>query len=168
MMAQLGAWWQGLARRERRLVAAAAGVIVAALLYAVAIEPAWRTRARLARELPQLQAQLAEMEALREEARLLKQQGFGTDSSGSLRAGAQRSLARAGLAATLRDEGERGLAVSAAGVSAQAWFAWLEEFTRESRVGVVRARVERGGTLATSKAGAGMVRAEAGFEAPPR
>lgn len=141
------------------MVVVAIAVAAVALLYAAAIEPAWRARARLARELPQLQEQLAELEALRGEARLLRQQGFGTDTGGSLRASLERSLVRAGLAGKLRSDSERSVAVSVASVPAQAWFAWMEEFARESRVRIVHARVMRSGAP-------GMVEAEAGFELP--
>jgi general secretion pathway protein M len=141
------------------MVVAAIAMAVVALVYAAAIEPAWRTRARLARELPQLQEQLAEIQALRDEARLLRQQGFGSDTGGSLRANLERSLVRAGLTGKLRADSERSVAVSAAGVPAQAWFAWMEEFARESRVRIVRARIIRSGAP-------GMVEAEAGFELP--
>jgi general secretion pathway protein M len=136
-------------------------LVAVALLYVAAIEPAWVTRARLARELPQLHEQMAELEALRDEARLLKQQGFGTDTGGSLRTSVERSLARAGLAAKLRADSERSIAVSAASVQAQTWFTWMEEFARGTRVRIARARVTRAGPP-------GMVEAEAGFDLPAR
>jgi general secretion pathway protein M len=161
MTARLRIWWLGLARRERGMVLTAAVVAAAVALYALAIEPAWLTRARIARELPPLQAQLAEIEALREEARLLRQQGFGTDSSGTLRAGAERSLARTGISATVVAEGERAITVTASKVPAPTWFGWMEEFGREARVRVARARVARAGSP-------GVVEAEAGFEVPAR
>lgn len=160
-MASLRSWWLGLARRERKMVSATAALVAVALLYAVAIEPAWVVRARLARELPRLQEQLAELEGLREEARLLRQQGFGADTGGPLQASAQRSLARAGLAAELRAEGEHSFLVRAASVQAPAWFAWLEEFARETRVRIVRARLARTGPP-------GVVEAEVYFELPGR
>ena len=162
MIARLRIWWLGLARRERGMVLTAAVATAAVALYAFAIEPAWLTRARIARELPPLQEQLSEIEALREEARLLRQQGFGTDASGTLRAGAERSLARTGISATVVvAEGERAITVTASNVPAQTWFGWMEEFGREARVRVARVRVARGGSP-------GVVEAEAGFEVPAR
>jgi type II secretory pathway component PulM len=113
------------------------------------------------RELPRLQAELADLEALREQARALEQQGFGAGTDGSLQASAQRSLGRDGIAGEVRAEGERGLAVSVAGVPAQAWFAWVESFARESRVRVVRMRVARAAVPGT-------LDAEASLEAPAR
>ena len=74
-----------------------------------------------------------------------------------MRVEAERSLQRAGLSATVRDEGERGIGVKSTGVQAQAWFAWMDQFTRETRSQVLRARVVRA-------VGTGMVDAEAQFE----
>lgn len=153
--------WLALARRERIAIASGAVLTMGALVYAVGIEPAWQTRARLLRELPRLQSELADLEALREQARGLKQQGYGAEERGSLQAAAQRSLGRDGIAGEVRAEGERGIAVRAAGVPAQAWFAWVEGFARESRVRVLQMHVARGAL-------AGMVDAEASLEAPAR
>jgi general secretion pathway protein M len=154
-------WWRTLGRRERTMVVAAAGLVAAALVFMAGIEPAWRTRARVTQELPRLQEQLAELEALREEARLLRQQGLGRDSAGSVRADAERSLARAGLLATLSGDNARSVTVRAASVQAQAWFAWTESFAREARLQVVSASVTRASAP-------GMVQVEAVFEVPGR
>jgi general secretion pathway protein M len=161
MIARLHAWLRTLGRRERSMIAIAAGVVGGALVFGLLVEPAWTTRARLATELPRLQEQLAELEALREEARVLRQQGLGRDTAGSVRADAERSLAGAGLVAALRSDGERGMTVSAANVQAQAWFAWVEAFAREARLRIVRASVMRTTTP-------GMVQAEVAFEVPGR
>jgi general secretion pathway protein M len=161
MMERLRGWWTGLARRERMLVVAAIAVVAGGMLYASAIEPAWRARVRIAGELPKLREQLGELEALREEARLLRSQGFGVDRGTGLRASAEKSLARAAIAAAVRADSERAITVTASGVPAAAWIAWMEEFGRESRARTVRAKIER-----TSVPGS--VAAEAGFEVPSR
>jgi general secretion pathway protein M len=161
VIARLQTWWRGLGRRERTLIAAGGGLLGAALVYVIAIEPAWKARARLFQELPRLQAQVVELESLREEARLLKQQGLGRDSAGSIRAEAERSLARAGLPAAIDSDSPTSVRVKAASVQAHAWFAWIEAFTRESRLRVTTASVAR-------STPAGMVRAEAVFEVPAR
>jgi general secretion pathway protein M len=154
-------WWRGLGRRERTLVSVASTVVAVAVFYAFAVEPAWRTRERLSSELPKLREDLARMEALREEARVLAKQGSGRDTTASLRVGAERSLERAGLSATVRDEGARGISVKSTGVQAQAWFAWVDQFTRETRSQVLRARVVRA-------VGTGVVDVEAQFEISAR
>jgi type II secretory pathway component PulM len=112
-------------------------------------------------ELPRMQEQLAEIEALREEARVLRQQGLGREGLGSIRSDAERSLARAGLSATVNGDGGRSVRVSAANVQAGAWFAWMEAFSREARVRVTSASVTRATAV-------GMVQAEAVFEVPGR
>jgi general secretion pathway protein M len=161
VIGRLQAWLRTRDRRERSMVGSAAGVVAAALVFALLVEPAWTTRARLATGLPQLQEQLAELEALREEARVLRQQGLGRDTAGSVRTDAERSLARAGLVATLRSDGERSVTVSAPSVQAQAWFAWMEAFAREARLRISHASVARA-------AAPGMVQAEVAFEVPGR
>jgi general secretion pathway protein M len=143
------------------MIAAAAAVVGLAMVYAVAVEPAWMTRARVAREMPQLQEQLAQVEALREEVRLLKAQGFGAQSVDALGVAAQQSLERVGMQAIVRTEGKRALVVSAKSVPAAPWFAWMEQFGREARVRLVHVRV-------ASIDSPGMVEAEASFEVPAR
>ena len=107
-MQALREWWLGLGRRERMGTAAAAALALAAALYLLAIEPAWRTRERLARELPLLRAQAAQVEALRLEARRLKEHAVRFDNAEQMRAAAAKLLAERNLPATaLRPEGER-------------------------------------------------------------
>jgi general secretion pathway protein M len=161
VIARLRTWWIGLGRRERTMVSGGAALVAAAAVYALAIEPAWRTRARLLEELPRMQEQLAEMEALREEARALRQQGLGREGLGSIRTDAERSLARAGLPAAVSGDSPRSVRVSAASVQAGAWFAWMEVFSREARVRVTSASVTR-------LTAVGMVQVEAVFEVPAR
>lgn len=59
-------WWQGLAGRERRAIGLAAAVLLLAMLWQVAIGPAWRTLreapARNAHAKAQLQRMLAQAE----------------------------------------------------------------------------------------------------------
>ena len=161
MIGRLRSWWNGLARRERAGTAIALLVVATALVYSLAIAPAWTARTRLRQELPRLQEQAAQVEALSAEAQSLKQGGIGFDDPQSLRSGAEQSLARAGLSGGVSVEGARALAVNVRSVPAGAWLAWLETFARESRLRVVRARIAR-------TAAPGMVDAEARFEMPGR
>jgi general secretion pathway protein M len=161
MMTFVRDWWRGLARRERAIVATGSTLLAAALCYVIAVEPAWKARTRLADELPRLQEQLAEVEALREEARLLRQQGVARDSAGSIRTEAERSLARAGVTAVVVSDNARSVRVTAANVQVRAWLEWVESFAREARVRVDSASLARA-------AAPGMVQAEAAFELPAR
>ena len=146
----LPSWWSGLARRERVMILAAVTVVVAALLYVGAVEPAWRERTRLQRDLPRLQEQATQIDSLRAEALALG--GSGTTIAAD-RAAAEQSLTRAGLAGSVRGGGSQ-LDVSVRGAAAQAWFAWLDSYVHESRLRVVRVRVNRA-------AGSGMIDADA-------
>jgi general secretion pathway protein M len=141
------------------MLAAAAAVIGVAMLYLVAIEPAWLMRAHALRAMPDLQEQLSQVQALREEVRLLRQQGTGTQGVASLRTAAQQSLERAGVAAAIQAEGSHTLMLKASSVPAATWFAWIEQFSREARVRIAFARIARAGA-------GGMVEAEVGFEVP--
>lgn len=161
MIARLNLWWTGLGRRERRMVAAASCVVAAFVLFLGAIEPAWLVRERISRELPELQTQLAQMHALREEVRHLREQGVGLGSVESLRAAAEQSLSREGVSASVRVEDGRTLVVSATTVATAMWLAWMEQFVRDARVRVAYARVARSGSP-------GMVEAEIRFEVPAR
>ena len=57
------AWWEGLAARERRIVAAAGGVLLLAILFLFVLEPALERRADLRVQLQQLVNEHAWMEA---------------------------------------------------------------------------------------------------------
>jgi general secretion pathway protein M len=158
MIARLRAWWLGLARRERVMTAAAAALVLLALLFLVAIEPAWKTRARLAVELPKLRAQVEEVDALAQEARGLKGRGVAAESVGAARAALEQSLARANLAgARVAALDERRITVNSTGVPVAQWLAWAEEAARESRLRIATVRLSRGSVRA-------IVDAEAVFE----
>jgi general secretion pathway protein M len=162
VIAGLRAWWVGLARRERILAAGAASFVLLVLVYVVAIEPAWKTRQRLAAELPRLREQADEVQALAQEASQLKGLGVAAESAGAARAALEQSLARAGLpAARVAVLDERRLAVSAGGVSVAQWLAWTDEAARDSRLRIAAARISRGPAR-------GIVDAEAVFEIAAR
>ena len=152
----LRSWWSGLAQRERVMTAGAGIVVAAAVVYIAAVEPAWRERARLLRDLPQLHEQAAQVDALRAEALAL---GAGNRVApvAADRVAVEQSLARAGLAGSVKGDGSA-LEVTVRGAAAQAWFAWLDGFVRESHLRVVRVRVTR---TATS----GLIDVDAGFAA---
>ena len=146
MSARLREWWIGLSRRERIASAAAAVLALAALLYLAAFEPAWRTRARLGAELPRLRAEAAEVEALRLEARGLKERALRLDSPAQARAALGKFVAEKHLSgASVRDaEGAR-LVVSVRGADVTAWLASLREMTSELPLRITAARIARAG-----------------------
>lgn len=143
MMSHARTWWRGLARRERMMVVSAVFVVGIGLLYTVGIEPAWDMRIRLARDLPRLQDEVVQLEALRAEVRGLEQRSGGVQTRASLRAAAEQSLRRANLVGEVVDHGANAVTVNTRNIAAAKWFNWLESFAREARIRVVTTRIER-------------------------
>lgn len=152
------AWWQGLSRRERMITALGAALSALALTYLLAIEPAWKARARLGTELPKLRAQATDMDALAQEAGRLKGAGVGIQSAAAAKTALEQSAARGNLG-TVRIAvlDERRLSANGKGVPAWQWLAWLEQTARESRLRISHVKISRTPTRA-------VVDAEATFE----
>jgi len=143
---RLQQWWIGLSRRERIGTAAATTVVVLALLYALALEPAWRTRQRLSAQLPQLRADAAQVEALRLEARQLKDRALRLDSPAQAKAALSKLVAEKNLPrASVRDAEDQRLVVSVRGADAAAWLGSLREMTSELPLRITAARITRAG-----------------------
>jgi general secretion pathway protein M len=158
VIAKLRAWWLGLPRRQRVLTAAAGSFALLALLFLIAIEPAWKARERLGAELPRLRAQAAEVDALAQEAKRLTSRGVAVESAAAAGAALEQSLARANLAGVrIAVPDERHLAVSASAVPVTQWLAWAEAAARESRLRIADVRISRTPVR-------GMVDVEATFE----
>jgi general secretion pathway protein M len=134
-------WWRSLAPRERRLVTLAALLVGAALLWAVAVQPAWRTLRAAPAQLAQLEQQHARM------------QGWATETA-SLRAtpAIAPPQALAALQAAAERLGERArvvpgpdrVTVSLTGVSPGVLGPWLEEVRRTARARPLEANLTRG------------------------
>lgn len=162
MIGRLRAWWVGLGRRERALTAAASSFALLALLYLVALEPAWKARGRLDAELPRLRTQVAEIDALAQEAKRLTSRGVAVESAGAAKTALEQALARANLGGVqIAVLDERRLGVTAKSVPVTQWLAWMEEAARESRLRVAAARISRTAVRA-------VVDAEATFEIAAR
>jgi general secretion pathway protein M len=164
MIERLLAAWRAASSRERRLMAVAGAMLAAALVFLVLIEPAWQGRTALARELPVLREQLAQMTALREELRQLGQEPAGYAAAGGLRARVpqlEASLKASGLESALRKlelQGEL-LELRFAAAPHEAWFTWLAGLLGEMRLKVVDLAVTR-------DAGPGQISARVVLEAP--
>lgn len=162
MIGRLRAWWVGLGRRERALVVAAGSFVLLALLYLVALEPAWKARGRLDAELPRLRTQVAEIDALAQEAKRLASRGVAVESASAAKVALEQALARAnlgGVQVAVLDE--RRLGVTAKSVPVTQWLAWVEEAARESRLRIAAVRISRAAVRA-------IVDAEATFEIATR
>ena len=158
---RIQAWWTGLGRRERVLTTIAAAAVVSGLIYSIAIEPAWKTEARLRVELPRLQADLVQIRALHQEAQRLAGRAGAEQSLESLREALAQSVLRANLGADVSANGANQVVVTVKNVSGRAWLSWLESFTRETRASVADASIQRAGA-------AGLIDASASFQTNAR
>jgi len=145
LRAALRAWWLALARRERLMLAAGAAIVLAAIVFLALIEPAWTTSTRLARELPQLREEAAELDALAREAKELRRRAGALESADSARRALGEALARGPLANIVQVTAldERRIQASAKGVNAALWFAWVEQAAREYRLRVAALEATR-------------------------
>jgi len=126
-------FWSAREPRERAMLAAAAFVAGAAVLYLALIEPAYSSIARLRRALPQSRAQSAELETLLAEVRALKARPAVAGATGSDPAAAvERSLAASGLKPTRMVPLANGaLQLTFSNVPYGAWSVWLASAERE-------------------------------------
>lgn len=143
-MARLHEWWTGLSRRERVATGLATAFVVLAALYMVAIEPAWRARARLSAELPRLRAQTAEMDALAQEAKKLNTRAVTADSPAQTRAALIKLAAEKNLAsATVQDGDNQRLVVALRKADATSTLALLKDASSELPIRISTARIAR-------------------------
>lgn len=142
LQARARAAWQGLAPRERRLVSLAAGVVGLALLWGVAVQPAWRTLARAPAEIDRLDAQLQAMQALAGEAQALRETP--PVPAAQAQAALQAATARLGEQAQLAPAGDR-VVVRFNGVAPSALREWLSEARVGARARPVAVALQRAG-----------------------
>ncbi len=137
-------WWRERPPRERRILVGGAAVLLVALVWLLAFEPAWVGRQRLAQELPAQRAELARMASMLDEARALESVAGAGPVSGSVRASLEKSLAAAGLAGGVQIEqrGDR-YDLRFPSVPFAAWIDWVALAVRESRVRVIDAKLTR-------------------------
>lgn len=167
---QAAAWYRQRPRREQRLLISAGGLLGLALIYLVLIEPACSTLTRAQRALPALRTQAATVADLTAQVRALRRQGGGTapNASPSIKE-ISSSLQRLGLPEqtwTLTQapaisvlnaiEGQRRLPGGADDpatrtaitltlheASSSALFQWLDTVTRDWRLAIVHAQLDR-------------------------
>lgn len=132
--------WAARDARERRLLLLAAWVLAAYLVFALALQPAWRTMrdapARLDAldaQLQAMQAQAAEAQALRATPPLPRPQ-----ASAALLAASERL----GDKARLVEQGDRAV-LTLTGASADELRSWLAEVRASARARAVEARLTR-------------------------
>lgn len=154
--AALQVWWRARAERERRLLLVAAGIVVAGLVWALAVQPAWRTIARAPIELDALDAQLQTMQRLAAEAQRLRAAPPVTpeQAGAALRAATERL----GDKGKLVLQGQRAV-LTLTGVSSGALRDWLAEARAGARARPLESSLSRAaqgysGTLVLAIGGA--------------
>ncbi len=138
-------------------------VIALAIVYLVMFEPAWKGRRALAAELPQLRAQVAQIDAMAVEARRLAALPAGNDSPHVMRQAFESSIDAAGMrqyVSQIKLSGEV-LDVRFKEVPFAVWVDWIDAALRETRLRVVDAAVQREAQL-------GKVSVRLSLEAPRR
>jgi general secretion pathway protein M len=138
---QWHALWRTLGVRERRLLVVAAALIGIALLWAIAVRPAWRTLRDAPVRVEALDAQLQQMQRLAAETRELRAlpKVGAVQSDEALRAATQRLGPNAKLALL----GDRAT-LTLNGVPGDAFTAWLGEARSAARARPIEAQLSRG------------------------
>ena len=139
-LAPLRARWQGLARREQTLLAVVAAIVALALLWLVAVQPAWRTLARAPAEIDTLDAQLQTMQRQAAEAQELRAAPPVTPDQAA--AALKAATARLGDKAKLALQGERAV-LTLSGVGSGALRDWLAEARAGARARPLEANLAR-------------------------
>lgn len=137
-----GQAWQGLAPRERRLVAAAAVLVGLALLWLLAVQPAWRTLQRAPAEIDRLEAELQTMQRLAAEAQVLR--GTTPVPPEQAQAALKAATERLGPQAQFSMQGDR-VVVRFTGIAPGALRDWLAEARAGARARPVAAALQRSG-----------------------
>ena len=152
--------WQGLSPRDRRMLMVGIGFLLVVGLWQFAFQPAWKGRQILARELPALRADLAQMDQLTAEARLASTSSRGgSEGPAQLRARLEDSLNEAGLGASVAQLEASGDIIEARFSQAafDKWLYWVDGAVRDTRMRIV--------DLSLTREGAGVVSGRVAFEA---
>lgn len=140
-LAPLQAWWRERAPRERRLVVAAATVVALAVVWLVAVVPAWRTLREAPRRIDLLDTQLQLMRREAADARTLRATPPvpPAQAQAALRAAAERF----GDKVRLVPQGDRAV-LSCNGIYGDELRALLAEARSAARASPVEANLTRG------------------------
>ena len=152
---QLDTRWSALAARERRYVGIAALLVGSALLWTVAIEPAWRVVSEAPAKLDQLDLQLQQMQRMQSESTVLRSAPPVAPSQAAM--ALKSATDRLGDGAKLAMQGDRATLTLSA-VSADALRAWLQEARSTARARPVEMQLVRnprgfGGSLVVTLGG---------------
>ncbi len=132
-MEALKQFWSERAPREQAILLAGGGLLLAVLLYLIAIEPAWSGITRLERGLPQQRANAAELDALLSEVKTMKARpAVATMSATDARGALEASLVKAGIKATrIVPLSDGDIQLTFTDVPVGRWAPWLANTERE-------------------------------------
>ncbi|WP_028103148.1 type II secretion system protein GspM [Pseudoduganella violaceinigra] len=142
--AHAAAWWSARTEQEQRMLSIGGAVLAIGLVWSVLVEPAMTGREKLQKQLPQMNQQMAELQALAGEAAQLAAQP----------AVQPQPLNKDAVAAQLQASGltTQNLAVTGdyikvefKGVPFAGLVAWLDAIRREQRVRVQEGQVTQQG-----------------------
>jgi general secretion pathway protein M len=140
-LAAAKAWWAGLQPREQQLLGIAGAVVGIALLWLVAIQPAWQLWRQAPARLAALDAQTLAMQRLAAEARGLR--GAAQVTAAQSAAALRDASARLGSVAKLSVQGDRAV-LTVEGLSSEDLRSWLAEVRSGARARAVEAQLTRG------------------------
>lgn len=141
MPPQLSARWSAMAPREKILVGAAAGLILFALVWWLAVAPALAVLRQSTEQHAALDAQLARMKSLQQQAQALQSQPkLNPDEAGRQLEATVRQ--RLGTTARMTIAGDR-VTVTLAGTPADALAGWLAQARVNARALPTEARLTR-------------------------
>jgi general secretion pathway protein M len=134
------AFWRGRASRERLAMGLAAAALLGALLWLLALQPAWRTLKAAPAQFDALDAQWQTMQQLATEARELR--AAPAVNAEQVQATLRAAVDRLGDKARLTLQGERAL-VSFDAVSSSALREWLQDVRSAARARPMEASLNR-------------------------
>ncbi len=140
LQAQAQAQWQQMGERERNAAQLIALLLGLALLWFVAVQPAWRTLNQAPAQAESLERQLQDMQALAQEAQELR--AAPTVPAAQATQALQAASEHLGPAARLQINGDRAV-LMLNGVSSEALQAWLGEARSAARARPLEAKLQR-------------------------
>ncbi len=143
-LAPLRERWTALAPRERRMLGWAAAAVGLLLVWQITVQPALNTLRTVPAQRAVLDAQLAEMQLLAQEARELR--ALPPVSPDQAEAALRAAVTRLGANARLQLVGDRAT-VTLTGIDPATLTGWLAEVRSAARARVVELQLSRSGTL---------------------
>ena len=152
-------FWQARNPRERRIIAAGFGGLLAALFYAYLWQPMAAERLRMQARLPQLRMEAAQMrQQLDEVTRLRAARSLQPEFNASLQGALEQAAATEGMreaVTRITPQADRRARVELGSVAFDAWVKWTARLHKDAGMRLESCRIEA--------QGAGKVRVEAVF-----